>query len=146
MRTEGRMDGRMDGHAEAKGRFSRLSERAQKVKKTKHTTLFIFRTNTRYKLFCIPHKNKEIRSKEREKYRSCENIFWIQRSGVTWKDLPKARVQLGSLGNQVFPQWRSILKQSNNNQSHNPSMTTQGNTKKLNTNKHCVGLPCGKNS
>jgi hypothetical protein len=30
--------------------------------------------------------------------------------------LPKARVKFRSLGDQVFPQWRSVLKQKNNNQ------------------------------
>ena len=69
--------------------------------------------------FAYP-KNKERRSKKREKYRSCENTFWIQRSGIPRKDLPKARVKLASLGNQVFPQWRSILKQKNNNQAPSP--------------------------
>jgi hypothetical protein len=34
--------------------------------------------------------------------------------------LPKARVQLRSLGNQVLPERRSILKQKNNNQRCNP--------------------------
>ena len=144
-KADGRTDGRTDGHAEAKRRFSRLSERAQKVKK-QNLQHFSFSGLIPDMSYSVYTQNKERISKGREKYRSCENIFGIQRSGVTWKDLPKARVKLGSLGNQVFPHWRSILKQKSNNQRCIPSVTPQRNTEKLNTNKHCVGLPCGKNS
>jgi hypothetical protein len=131
MRIEGRMDGRMDGHAEANRRFSLLNERVQKIKK-KNIRHFSFSGLIPDISHSVHHPPPQKKQKQRKKQGAGE-IQKLRKKhfgssvlkSVGRKDLPKARVKLGSLGNQVFPQWRSILKQKNNNQAASPSDNTK---------------------